>query len=227
MVQNMVPDGIVLDMVMPDMDGFQVLEKLKSLPNMAGVPVLVLTARDLSVENRQRLKYNNVQELIQKGSLDREQLVDRIRGIFQPKITAPSTGSSPLSKSDALDRTPDRKLILMVEDNPDNRITMEAVLKEGGYECHSVQDGETGIRAAGELRPDLILMDIQLPGLNGLEAARRIKADPDLAATPILALTARAMKGEKEEIINQGLDGYLSKPVNPEELLNALNKWIG
>ena len=115
----------------------------------------------------------------------------------------------------------------MVEDNRDNLLVTTAVLDEAGYKYITATDGRKVVALAREALPALILMDMQLPGIGGLEVARQIKADSLLAGTPIVALTAMAMRGDREEILAAGLDDYLAKPFEPQELLRLVRRWLG
>jgi two-component system cell cycle response regulator DivK len=108
--------------------------------------------------------------------------------------------------------------ILIVEDNPPNMRLMEMILRGKGYTLLKATDGEEALDVALRGQPDLIVMDVQLPKLNGLEATRRLRQIPVFSHIPIIALTAYAMKGDKERIINAGCDAYLSKPINTREL---------
>ncbi len=116
-------------------------------------------------------------------------------------------------------------LILIVEDNPDNLFTVKAILDETRCTYVAVEDGEGAVTAAARILPDLILMDVQLPGMDGLEATRCINDLPELRNTPIIALTARAMTGQREEILAAGCDGYLAKPLHPEKMVEMVEKW--
>jgi two-component system, cell cycle response regulator DivK len=107
--------------------------------------------------------------------------------------------------------------ILVVEDNPLNLELVRDILVATGYEVVEAGDGETSLELARREKPALILMDIQLPGLDGLEATRRMRADPELAGVPILALTAHAMRGEEERAIAAGCDGFVTKPIRLKE----------
>jgi two-component system cell cycle response regulator DivK len=113
-----------------------------------------------------------------------------------------------------------------VEDHPLNRELVEAILVRAGYEVLVAPDAETALTAAHAARPDLILMDIELPGLDGLEATRQLKAHPATRAIPILALTAYAMHGDEERARDAGCDGYLTKPVDRRILLAALARCL-
>ena len=117
--------------------------------------------------------------------------------------------------------------ILVVEDNADNLLATTVILEHLGYQCITAVNGELALAAARTHAPALILMDIQLPEMDGLEATRRIKADAVLEDIPIVALTTRAMKGDREKILTAGCDDYMSKPVDPAELGRILRKWLG
>ena len=108
--------------------------------------------------------------------------------------------------------------ILIVEDNPSNMRLIELILRDKGYTLLKATDGEEALDVALRGQPDLIIMDIQLPKLNGLEATRRLRQVPIFSSIPIIAVTAYAMKGDKEKITNAGCDAYLSKPINTREL---------
>jgi two-component system, cell cycle response regulator DivK len=114
------------------------------------------------------------------------------------------------------------KTILVIEDNAMNMKLMRAVLKLGHYRMLEAPDAETGIRLAGEDRPDLILMDIQLPGMDGLSATRIIKANQALKDVPIFAMTGFAMEDDKKKAMNIGFAGYIVKPFQVKELLETI-----
>jgi len=106
------------------------------------------------------------------------------------------------------------ELILIVEDQPLNRKLVRDVLQAKGYRTVESESGEDGVRAAMEQHPDLILMDIQLPGISGIEALRRLRANPGTCKIPVIAVTASAMQRNRREIIAAGFDGYQAKPIN-------------
>lgn len=112
--------------------------------------------------------------------------------------------------------------ILYVEDNPQNMRLVRKMLGSGGYEMVEALDGMTGLQMAEIEQPVLILLDINLPDIDGIEVTQRIKSNPSLAHIPIVALTANAMFGDRERFLDAGCDGYLAKPVSKTELLNTL-----
>jgi two-component system, cell cycle response regulator DivK len=117
--------------------------------------------------------------------------------------------------------------ILVVEDTEDNRRIVRDLLSGAGYDILEATDGVAGVAMAQTHKPDLILMDIQLPVIDGYEATRRIKADPALAHIPILAVTSYALSGDEAKTRAAGCDGYIAKPFSPRELLGKVRGLIG
>jgi len=118
------------------------------------------------------------------------------------------------------------KTILYVEDNEPNRIMVRDLLKRTTYNLIEAYDGEAGVAMALERLPDMILMDIQLPKISGLEAIRRLRAEPATAATPIVAITSFALSGDDEKAKDAGATAYLTKPYSPYDLLKLIRKVI-
>jgi len=118
------------------------------------------------------------------------------------------------------------KLILVVEDQEDNRRILRDLLTSAGYEVIEAVTGKDGVSAAETHRPDLILMDIQLPGLDGYEATRRIKANPDLHHIPIIVVTSYALSGDDVKAFEAGCDAYVSKPFSPRALLAKIREYL-
>lgn len=118
------------------------------------------------------------------------------------------------------------KRILVVEDTEDNRQIMRDLLTNAGYELLEATDGAAGVQMATDHKPDLILMDIQLPLINGYEATRRLKAAPDTAAIPIIAVTSYALAGDEAKTRAAGCDGYVAKPFSPRQLLAKVREFL-
>ena len=119
------------------------------------------------------------------------------------------------------------ELVLVVEDNDKNRKLVRDVLTHKGYEVIEAETGEDGVRLAKERRPRLILMDIQLPGIDGIEALRQIRADETTRSTPIIAVTASALDRDRQKIMAAGFDGYQSKPLNVKGFMAAVEAVFG
>ena len=119
-----------------------------------------------------------------------------------------------------------KKRILIVEDQHDNRQILRDLLIPAGYDLIEAWDGEAGVAKAKSERPDLILMDIQLPGIDGYEATRRIKADPALRSIPIIAVTSHAIGGGEEKARAAGCDDFVAKPYSPRQLLTKVRQYL-
>jgi CheY-like chemotaxis protein len=118
------------------------------------------------------------------------------------------------------------KRILVIEDNETNMYLISFILKSRGYEIIEAKSGEEGVDIAVKERPDLILMDIQLPGIDGLEATKRIRKSEAAREIPIVALTSYAMTGDREKSLSAGCTGYIEKPVNPDTILGEIEKYL-
>ncbi len=119
------------------------------------------------------------------------------------------------------------RTILLVEDNPQNRYLVTFLLEKNGYEVVVAEDGEEAVSAVSEHVPDLILMDVQLPKLDGYEATRRIKSDVRFAGIPLVALTAHSMKGDRGKAMAAGCDDYITKPVDADQLIGRIKDLLG
>lgn len=118
------------------------------------------------------------------------------------------------------------KKILVVEDNETNMYLITFILRNKEYEAIEAKSGEESIEVSKEEKPDLIIMDIQLPGIDGLEATRRIRESEDVGKTPIVALTSYAMVGDREKALNAGCTGYIEKPINPETFISEIERYL-
>ena len=116
--------------------------------------------------------------------------------------------------------------ILMIEDTEDNRQIVRDLMESVGYDLIEAGDGAAGVAMAAEHKPDLILMDIQLPVMDGYEASRQIKAQPELSHIPIIAVTSYALSGDEAKTRAAGCDGYVAKPFSPRELLAKINEFL-
>ena len=220
-VKQTIPEGIILDLMMPEIDGFEVLEKIRGSKSTAKIPVLVLTAKDLTPEDLNKLSHNNIQQLIQKGDVDRQSLLFNTRLMLGTKPGVKLEPQTPVPNT----QYPMPKTILVVEDNPDNMTTIKAVLKNK-YSILEATDGEEGLKKTLEESPDLVLLDISLPEMDGFTVVRKLKENKETSHIPVIALTARVMKGDREKILEAGCDDYIAKPIDPEEVLNKIEKWL-
>ena len=237
-IRETTPDGIILDLMMPEVDGFAVLQNIRSHRATARVPVLILTAKDLTPEDLKKIRGNNVQHLVQKGDVARENLLVKVKSMLGGKARAAveirdpqpvsfQTGQAQTrqpepAKAKKIEGTP---TILVVEDNPDNMISIKAVLGNQ-YAILEATDGEDGLKKALAQGPDLILLDMSLPGMDGFAVAGRVKEADETRHIPVIAMTAKAMKGDREMILGAGCDDYISKPIDPDEVMEKINNWL-
>jgi CheY-like chemotaxis protein len=116
--------------------------------------------------------------------------------------------------------------ILVIEDNPSNMALMVYLLKAFGHMTDEAEGGEAGLAAARREPPDLVLCDLQMPGMDGFEVARQLKADPALCAVPVVAVTAYAMVGDREKVLAAGFNGYITKPISPERFVEQVETFL-
>ena len=207
-----VPDAMILDLMMPEVDGFQVLQTIRGMEQTALLPVLILTAKHITKEDFKLLKGNRIHQLIQKGDIGKRELLASVEKLVASNPEPPRSVPERVTGIAA-----DTPLILVVEDNPDNLKTIRALLQAT---CVLVEalDGPTGLQKAKIHKPHLIMLDISLPGLDGFKTLDEIRKEESLRHIPVVALTARAMKGDREEILERGFDGYVAKPIDEASL---------
>lgn len=219
-----VPDGIILDLMMPEVDGFDVLQAVRTSRLTERVPVMVMTAKTLSPGEHDRLRALEVNHLVQKGDVEQHELLRRIYEML---------GAFSLFKPDAASAAPPLEdaswqgdgSVLVIEDNPDNLVTLRAVLGES-FRLVEATDGESGLVLAQKGSPSLVLLDMHLPGMDGFTVLRRLKENRSTAAIPVAALTASAMAGDRDKLMQAGCVAYLSKPYQPEELQELVSKFV-
>jgi len=224
-IQYRIPKGIILDLMMPNIDGFQVLETIRGTIKTKHIPVLILTAKDLTKNDLKRLSSNNVWQLIQKGDVDREELLNKVKLMLEEKSEAVIKREKHKPEkinSNGIKRN--RPLLLVIEDNPDNMTTVKAVIRKD-YSVEEAIDGQQGLKKALDLIPDLILLDISLPKIDGLTVVKELKKNQLTRNIPVIAMTAQAMKGDKEKMIGSGCDDYIAKPIDLEKFSIKLKKW--
>lgn len=210
--QETQPQVILLDILLPDLAGWEVLKRLKADPRTQRIPVVIVSVVD---ERPLGMAQGATDYLVKPVS--REQLRSALSRVFQ---RAPKTRKLAPSVSPSSGGPP---LLLIADDNESNIHTLSGYLRARGYDVGVARNGYEAIERALEDRPDAILMDIQMPVLDGLEATRRIRAHAETASIPIIALTALAMAGDRERCLAAGADDYLSKPVSLRALVKAID----
>ncbi len=218
-IEYTTPDAMILDLMMPEVDGFEVLKQLRNAEPTAHIPVLILTAKHITKEELAFLKRNNIHQLIQKGAVSRIELMNSLTNMMFP------------AKEEVLiaKRLPQsikgKPSILVVEDNPDNMITVKALLADAFTVIEAI-DGLMAVELCKQHNPNLILMDIALPGMDGIEAFKIIRKDVKLQHIPVIALTASAMNTDKETILAHGFDAYISKPIEGKLFFKTINNTL-
>ena len=217
-INQTIPDAMILDLMMPVIDGFEVLKTLREAEPTAHIPVLILTAKQITKEELKFLKRNNIHQLIQKGDVNRSELLLAISTMVYPE---PEYSK----KVQPLVREPigEKPLVLVVEDNPDNMLTAKALLADN-YVVIEAVNGVEGVEMAKKYIPDLILMDIALSEISGIEAFKLIRNDTNLQHIPIIALTASAMTSDRETILKYGFDAYIAKPIDDIYFYKTINE---
>ncbi|MFA7229950.1 MAG: response regulator [Victivallaceae bacterium] len=215
-IEKTIPDAMILDLMMPEVDGFEVLKTLREADKTAHIPVLILTAKHITKDELKFLKRNNIHQLIQKGDINRNELLNTISDMVFPQR------EKPLFIPQVIEGKP---VVLVVEDNPDNMTTVKALLGEN-YTIVEAVDGNDGVKKAKTHKPNLVLMDISLPAMDGIEAFREIKNIPELHHIPVIALTASAMVNDRETILAQGFDAYISKPIDQHIFFKTINETL-
>jgi HAMP domain-containing protein/CheY-like chemotaxis protein/signal transduction histidine kinase len=220
-------DCMVLDLRLPDMSGFDVLERLRDTPSLADLPVVVFTGKDLSPQEDARL-HTLARSVVVKGVESPERLLDET-ALFLHRVVA----DLPPEKQQMLDRlhrSDDAlvgKKVLVVDDDVRNIFALSSVLERRGMTVLTAGTGREAIETLSSTSDvAIVLMDIMMPEMDGYETMHVIRQNPAFRRLPIIALTAKAMKGDREKCLEAGASEYLAKPVNTEQLLSGLRMWL-
>jgi hypothetical protein len=220
-------DCVVLDLKLPDMSGFEVLETIRDDAELRDIPVVVFTGRELSAEEDATL-HTMARSVVVKGVESPERLLDET-ALFLHRVVAdlPPTKQRMLERLHSSDEDLLRRAVLLVDDDARNIFALSSVLERRGMEVLTATTGSEAIAVLNS-RADvaIVLMDIMMPGMDGYETIQTIRSKPQFRRLPILALTAKAMKGDREKCLEAGASDYLAKPVNVEQLLSALRMWL-
>jgi HAMP domain-containing protein/CheY-like chemotaxis protein/signal transduction histidine kinase len=220
-------DCMVLDLGLPDMTGFDLLEKVKAEPELRALPIIVYTGKDLSTKEETRLK-KYADAIIVKDVRSPERLLNET-ALFLHRVAAnlPEAKRQMLDRAVAEDDTFTGKRILVVDDDVRNIFAITSVLEANGMQVVFAENGREGIEVL-KANPDvsLVLMDVMMPEMDGYETMREIRKLAEYKSLPILALTAKAMKGDREKCIEAGASDYIHKPVDPDQLLSLMRVWM-
>ncbi len=220
-------DCVVLDLRLPDISGFEVLERFRDTPELGDLPVVVFTGKELSPEEDARL-HSLARSVVVKGVESPERLLDET-ALFLHRVVS----DLPAEKQrmlDRLHRSDDAlvgKKVLIVDDDVRNIFALSSVIERRGMTVITAGTGREAISKL-ESTPDvaIVLMDIMMPEMDGYETMQVIRQNDSFRRLPIIALTAKAMKGDREKCLEAGASEYLAKPVNTEQLLSSLRMWL-
>jgi HAMP domain-containing protein/CheY-like chemotaxis protein len=220
-------DCVVLDLKLPDMSGFEVLERIRDDASLCDIPVVVFTGRELLPDEDAKL-HTMARSVVVKGVESPERLLDET-ALFLHRVVAdlPQAKQRMLERLHSSDEDLIRRTVLLVDDDARNIFALSSVLERRGMEVLTATTGSEAIAVLGA-RSDvaIVLMDIMMPGMDGYETIQAIRSDPTYRRLPILALTAKAMKGDREKCLEAGASDYLAKPVNIQQLMSALRMWL-
>ncbi|MGZ6582102.1 MAG: response regulator, partial [Gaiellaceae bacterium] len=220
-------DCMVLDLKLPKMSGFNLLENVKEDERFRQLPVIVYTGRELTRNEERRLK-KYAEAIVVKDVRSPERLLDET-ALFLHRVESklPEEKRRMLEQLHSTDAVFEGKKVLVVDDDVRNSFALAAVLEEHGMSVTYAENGLEAIERLGE-HPDvdLVLMDIMMPELDGYEAMQRIRRQERFAKLPIISLTAKAMKGDREKSIAAGASDYITKPVDTEQLLSLMRVWL-
>jgi HAMP domain-containing protein/CheY-like chemotaxis protein/GAF domain-containing protein len=220
-------DCVVLDLRLPDMSGFEVLDHIRNDESLSNVPVIVFTGRELSVEEDAEL-HTMARSIVVKGVESPERLLDETSLFLHRVITElPIEKQRMLEKLNSSDDDLIGKTALLVDDDARNIFALSSVLERRGMKVLTATTGREAV-ALVESSPEIaiVLMDIMMPHMDGYQTIGVIRQNPSFRRLPIIALTAKAMKGDREKCLEAGASDYLAKPVNTEQLLLAIRMWL-
>jgi CheY-like chemotaxis protein len=221
-------DCILLDVNLPDLDGFELLKTIREDEHIERLPVIVYTGRELSEEVNHLLMRYADSVIPRKGVRSQERLFDEMT-LYLHQVVA----DLPTSKQKIIQNITRQgdvligKKILIVDDDTRNSFALSGLLSGKGMRVEIAPDGKKALELLNSVSDiDLVLMDVMMPVMDGLETTRQIREMPQFNGLPILALTAKAMEGDREKCLASGANDYLSKPVHPELLFTMLRVWL-
>jgi CheY-like chemotaxis protein len=220
-------DCLVLDLKLPGTSGFGLLEQVKSDDRHSSMPVIVYTGKVLTRREETRLK-KYAETIIVKDVRSPERLLDET-ALFLHRVEsriAPDKRRI-IQQLHSVDAVFQDKKVLIVDDDVRNVYALTSALEGKGMEVLFAENGREGVDTLSEHpEVDLVLMDVMMPELDGYEATRLIRADERFAKLPVIALTAKAMKGDRDQCIAAGASDYITKPVDVDQLLSLMRVWL-
>ncbi|MGH8217691.1 MAG: response regulator, partial [Steroidobacteraceae bacterium] len=220
-------DCMVLDLKLPDMSGFELLAQMQDDARLRNVPVVVFTGRELTDQEELELR-KKAKSIVLKGVRSPERLLDET-ALFLHRVIAdlPESKQRMIETLHESDEALRGRKVLVVDDDIRNIFALNSLLERHTMEVMSATNGQDAIKLLEDTDDlSLVLMDIMMPEMDGYETMRRIRANPRLRMLPIIALTAKAMKGDREKCLEAGASDYVAKPVNTEQLISLVRMWL-
>ena len=219
-------DCVVLDLNLPDASGYEILETMSANEQYSFPPVIIYTGGPISRDEEERLRRFS-RSVIVKGARSPERLLDEVTlFLHQVESRLPPGARRLLEAARQRDDFFEGKTILIVEDDVRNIFALTSIFEPRGAKVAIARNGREGVQQAEKTRPDLVLMDIMMPEMDGLAATRELRKNPQLRDTPIIALTAKAMKDDYEECLAAGASDYLAKPLDVDKLVSLCRVWM-
>ena len=220
-------DCVVLDLKLPDMSGFELLEQVRSEPALKQTPIIVFTGRDLSDSEEAELR-KNAKSIVLKGVRSPERLLDET-ALFLHRVIAdlPASKQAMIENLHESDEPLAGRKVLVVDDDIRNIFALNSLLERHRMEVITATNGQEAINLVESTEDlSLVLMDVMMPEMDGYETMRRIRDHQAFRTLPIIALTAKAMKGDREKCLEAGASDYVAKPVNTDQLLSLVRLWL-
>ncbi|MBS1564754.1 MAG: response regulator, partial [Bacteroidetes bacterium] len=220
-------DCVIIDLGLPDMSGFDLLEKIKASESLNRIPVIVYTGKDLSRDEAGRLN-KLASSVVLKTANSTERLLDEAT-LFLHRVESklPREKQQMIRRLHRSDEVLKNKTALIVDDDMRNIYSLTSALEEEGLRCLTAENGREAIeKLQQEKGIDIVLMDVMMPEMDGYEATQAIRNIGGFEKLPIIALTAKAMKGDREKCLEAGMSDYIAKPVNIEQLLSLMRVWL-
>jgi CheY-like chemotaxis protein/CHASE3 domain sensor protein/putative methionine-R-sulfoxide reductase with GAF domain len=220
-------DCVIVDLGLPDMTGFELMKKIKDNNDLRKTPIIVYTGKDLTKEESNRL--NKLANTVVLKTVDsNERLLDETT-LFLHRVESrlPKEKQNIIRKLHKTDEVLKDKIVLIVDDDIRNIYSLTNVLEEEGLSCLIAENGKVAVQMLKEQRGiDIVLMDVMMPEMDGYDATKEIRNIDKFSKLPIIGLTAKAMKGDREKCLNAGMSDYITKPVNIEQLLSLMRVWL-
>jgi CheY-like chemotaxis protein len=220
-------DCVVLDLRLPDMSGFDLLEEIQNDDSLRRIPIIVFTGRDLSDSEEAELR-RNAKSIVLKGVRSPERLLDET-ALFLHRVIAdlPDAKRKMIEALHESDEPLTGRKVLVVDDDIRNIFALNSLLERHNMEVITATNGQEAIKLVESTENlSLVLMDVMMPEMDGYETMRRIRMRHEFRMLPIIALTAKAMKGDREKCLEAGASDYVAKPVNTDQLLSLVRLWL-